>query len=128
MTAVRRSVVGIADACERGDLGFDPDRFECMMTLTSESPTLRAGSLEHAQKKQRILTLAVADRMGADPETDLRPHVVASTVISTFRAAADAFGNGRMPYKTLSEAVDAAFAILEEGINLPSEGAGSTEE
>ncbi|WP_395106704.1 TetR family transcriptional regulator [Actinomadura sp. SCN-SB] len=123
LTAVRRSVVGIARACERGELGFDPGRFECMMTLTSQSTALLAGSLEHAQKKQWILTQAVAERMGTDPETDLRPHVVAATVLATFRAAADALSNGRMPYTTLSEAIDAAFAILEEGMNIPHGGA-----
>jgi AcrR family transcriptional regulator len=127
MTAVRRTVVSITQACEHGELGFDPGRFECMMTLTSQSSTLLGGSLEHAQKKQRILTQAIADRLGTDPETDLRPHVIASTVLATFRAAADALSNGRMRYASLSEAVDAAFAMLEEGMNVPSSGAGQTE-
>lgn len=120
MTAVRHTVVDIAAACERGDLGFDPERFECMMTLQAQSPSLMASSLEHAQKKQRILTEAVAGRMGADPETDMRPHVVAASVLAAFRAAADARASYGMKYESLSEAVDAAFAILEEGVNIPA--------
>ncbi|WP_067489507.1 TetR family transcriptional regulator [Actinomadura hibisca] len=120
MTALRRTVVAIARAAERGDLGFDPDRFRCMMTLTADSPTLLAGSLEHAQKKQHLTTLAVAARMGVDPETDLRPHVAAATVVCVFRAAADAMRCGSMGFTSMAEAVDAAFALLEEGVNFPA--------
>ncbi|GAA2418950.1 TetR family transcriptional regulator [Actinomadura vinacea] len=123
LTAVRRAVVGIAVACERGDLGFDPDRFECMMTLTADSDNLMAGSLEHAQKKQAILTRAIAARMGTDPATDLRPHVVASSVIAAFHAAADALTTDGLGFERLSDAVDAAFELLEAGLNYPSEGA-----
>ncbi|XVQ12981.1 TetR family transcriptional regulator [Spirillospora sp. CA-255316] len=123
MTAVRRAVVGIAVACERGELGFSADRFECLMALTADSDKVLAGSLEHAQKKQAAVTRAIADRMGVDPAGDLRPHVVASTVLAAFRAAADAIAAGTLGYSALSEAVDAAFALLEEGVNYPSEGA-----
>ncbi|MFI6522943.1 TetR family transcriptional regulator [Spirillospora sp. NPDC050679] len=120
MTALRHTVVTIARAAECGDLGFDPDRFQCMVTLTADSPALLAGSLEHAQKKQHLLTLAVAERMGTDPETDLRPHVAASTVIGAFHAATDALLGGRMGFTSMAEAVDAAFALLEEGVNFPA--------
>jgi AcrR family transcriptional regulator len=123
MTAVRRSVVGVARACENGEMGFDPERFHCMMTLRSESPALLGGSLEHTQKKQRIVIQAIADRMGADPETDLRPHVVATTIMAAIHAASDVIINPRMPYTSLTEAVDAVFAILEESMNIPSDGA-----
>ncbi|MCP9970969.1 TetR family transcriptional regulator [Actinomadura madurae] len=55
MTALRHTVVGIARACEAGELGFEPGRFECMLTMMSDSPSLMAGSLEHAQRKQALL-------------------------------------------------------------------------
>ncbi|WP_433477671.1 TetR family transcriptional regulator [Spirillospora sp. CA-142024] len=120
MTALRRTVVEIARACEAGELGFDPERFECMLTMTSESPALLAGSLEHAQKKQALLTEIVAGRMGLDPATDLRPHVVAAATSCAFQAASDVTRRLGGSFGTLSEAVDQAFAILESGLNEPA--------
>ncbi|WP_030164758.1 TetR family transcriptional regulator [Spirillospora albida] len=120
MTAIRRTVVGITRACENGELGFDPQRFECMLSMTSDSGALMAGSLEHAQRKHREMTQVIGARMGLDPATDLRPHVVAATVMAAFRAASEALADPNFPYTTLSEAADAAFAVLEEGLNLPA--------
>ncbi|NEA27183.1 TetR family transcriptional regulator [Actinomadura bangladeshensis] len=123
MTALRRTVVEIARACEAGELGFDPGRFECMLTLVKDSPTLMAGSLEHAQRKQALLTDVVARRMGLDPASDLRPHVVAAAAHCGFQAASDAVRRMDGTFTTLSEAVDQAFAILENGLNDPADPA-----
>ncbi|GAA2572759.1 TetR family transcriptional regulator [Actinomadura fulvescens] len=122
ITAMRRAIVGIMRAAERGELGFAPERFDCMMMLMQDSNSLLAGSLEHAQKKQTMLTRVIACRMGVDPAVDLRPHVVAATANCAFRASADMVQEyrdtcGDIP---LSEAVDQAFAILEGGLNFPS--------
>ncbi|NDU72861.1 TetR family transcriptional regulator [Actinomadura sp. DSM 109109] len=119
MTALRHTVVEIARACEAGELGFDPTRFECMLTMMSDSQTLMAGSLEHARKKQALLTEVIAERMGCDPEQDLRPHVVAAASTCAFQAAADATRRLGGTFGTLSETVDEAFAILENGLNEP---------
>lgn len=120
MTALRQAVVGIARACEAGELGFDPERFTCLMTMVSESPALMAGSLEHAQKKQRLVTEVIAERIGLDADTDLRPHVIAAATMCGFQAAADAMRHLGDTFGTLSETVDQAFAILEHGLNEPS--------
>ncbi|HEX2315971.1 MAG TPA: TetR family transcriptional regulator [Thermomonospora sp.] len=124
MTALRRAAVGTVLACERGELGFDPSRFRCLMDLVGDSPTVLAGSLEHAQKKQSDLTRAVAARMGVDPGEDLRPHVVAASAVSAFQAAGDVIRCGVLGFGALSEAVDAAFALIEEGLNFPSASGG----
>jgi AcrR family transcriptional regulator len=124
MTALRRTVVEIARACEAGELGFDPGRFECMLTMVKDSAALMAGSLEHAQRKQALLTEIVARRMGLDPAADLRPHVVAAAAHCGFQAAADALGRMDGAFGTLSEAVDQSFAILEKGLNDPVAPAG----
>ncbi len=58
--------------------------------MMNESPALMGGSLEHTQKKQALLTEIIAGRMGLDPATDLRPHVVAAATTCAFQAAADA--------------------------------------
>lgn len=124
MTALRQTVVEIARACEAGELGFDPGRFECMLTMMSDSPSLMAGSLEHAQRKQALLVEIVAGRMGLDPDDDLRPHVVAAATTCAFQAAADVTRRLGGKFATLSETVDQAFAILESGLNEPSRPAG----
>lgn len=123
VTALRHTVVEITRACERGELGFDTSRFQCMIDLTTNSPTMMARSLEHAQKKQAEMTRALAARMGVDPAQDMRPHVVASTLMGAFRAAMDIMDSDLLGYTLLSDAVDDAFGILEEGINYPSAGA-----
>jgi AcrR family transcriptional regulator len=118
VTALRRAVVGITKACEKGELGFDPSRFRCIQSMIASSPALMARSLEHSQKKQAALTRVIAERMGVDPAVDLRPHVVAAVGACSFRAVADMWSSESFP--GLPEAVDAAFAIIEDGINFPS--------
>lgn len=113
MTALRRTVVGIARACERGELGFDPERFECLFTMLGDSPSLMAGSMEHARKKQVLLTEVIAGRLGLDPAADLLPHVLAGTAMCGFQSAVDAVQRHPGAFGSLSETVDRAFAILE---------------
>jgi AcrR family transcriptional regulator len=120
VTALRRSVVGIALACEEGDLGFDPSRFHCIQSMIASSPAMMARSLEHSQKKQASLTRLIAERMGVDPAVDLRPHVVAAMGACCFRAVAEMWDAPSQPDMKLSEAMDAAFAIVEDGLNFPS--------
>lgn len=122
VTALRRTIVGITQACERGELGFDPSRFACMLQMTADSSAMMARSLEHAQRKQVKMTAAVAERMGVDPAEDLRPHIVASTLMGAFQAASDLMERSGHGNILMSEAVDQAFALLEEGINYPSAG------
>ncbi|MFG2090231.1 MULTISPECIES: TetR family transcriptional regulator [unclassified Spirillospora] len=119
MTALRRAVVGIARACEAGELGFDPERFQCMLSMMHDSPSLMAGSLEHAQKKQALLIEFIAERLGVDPAADLRPHVIAAATTCGFQAAADAMRRHGGTFGSLSETVDQTFAILETGLNRP---------
>lgn len=90
------------------------------MTMTAESPALLASSLEHAQKKQAMLTEFIARRLGVDPAADLRPHVIAAAATCGFQAAADATRNHGDAFGTLSETVDKTFAILESGLNVPA--------
>ncbi|MFI0411430.1 TetR family transcriptional regulator [Actinomadura sp. 3N508] len=119
MTALRRTVVEIASASERGELGFDPERFTCMFDMVNESPALMAGSLERAQKKQALMTEVIAERLGIDPATDLRPHVIAAAATCGFQAATDALRRYPRAYGSISETVDRCFAILENGFEEP---------
>jgi AcrR family transcriptional regulator len=126
ITALRNAGVEVVRACEEGAMGFDPERFVCLQDLMAKSPALVAGSMEHMQKKQAFLTRTIAERMGVDPATDLRPHVVASVAVCAFRGAADAWHAGALQTTSLSELVSAAFGLLEEGINYPSVAAAGS--
>jgi AcrR family transcriptional regulator len=125
VTALGRAAVEVSQACEQGALGFDPERFVCLMDLVASSPALQAGSLEMSQQKHATLTATIAQWMGVDPASDLRPHLVAAAAPCAFRAAADAWRDGVLKTPTLTEAVAAAFALLEESLNYPAAPAGS---
>jgi AcrR family transcriptional regulator len=120
VTALRHATVGLIRACERGEMGFDPGRFQCLHSLVEESPTLRGRSLDFAQKKQSDIAWAVAERMGIDLELDMRPHVVAATVIAVVQGSGDALRCGALGHTSLSEALDAAFELIENGLNYPA--------
>ena len=123
MTALRQAAVAVLRACEQGEYGFDPDRFLCLQHLMENSSAVLGSSLEHAQKKQADLTRVIADRMGADPAEDLRPHVVAASASCALRAAFDAYAGGVRVGVPFSDVVSEVFAILEKGVNYPSESA-----
>lgn len=118
LTSLRHAAVGVIRACEQGDYGFDPERFGCIQEIMENSSAVFGRSLEHAQKKHAQITRVIADRMGADPGTDLRPHVVASAVGAAFQTAFELVGTGR--YTCFSDALSEIFALLEEGINYPA--------
>ncbi|WP_018655430.1 TetR family transcriptional regulator [Actinomadura flavalba] len=113
-TAARRGIVTVTRAYERGELGFDHFRYACLLRMLDESPTLLAASLQNAQTLLRETAEIVAGRTGADPDTDIGPHVQASCIVSTFQAAMVVVRNGGMSYTVLSDALDEAFASLED--------------
>lgn len=121
LTALRNATVSVARATETGELGFDPAWFQCVMDMMSTSHAILARSLEHAQKKQADLTRVISARMGVDPHEDLRPHIAAAMGGCAFQAVAEMLRCGDTRYKSLSEALDEAFAVIEEGVNFPSE-------
>lgn len=117
-TALRHAGAETIRACEEGGEA-QRQRFECLLTLTAESPTLLARSLEQTQKKQIHLTEAVAARMGVEPDRDLRPHVLAAVALAAVHAAGEAMQRPQPLYPTFHEAVEAALRIAEEGVNFP---------
>jgi AcrR family transcriptional regulator len=120
LTALRNATVSIARATERGELSFDAAWAQCVIEMMSQSPAIMARSLEHAQKKQADLTRVISARMGVDPDKDLRPHIAAAMSACAFQAVAEMARKRDKRFQNLSEAVDAAFAIIEGGLNFPS--------
>jgi AcrR family transcriptional regulator len=120
ITAMRNAGVAVMRAYEEGDSGFDPKKFGCVQEMLESSPALFGRSLEHGQKKQAEITRLVAERMGVDPATDLRPHVAASASSCAFRVAFDVWTREKGQPDHLSELLDQVFALIEEGINYSS--------
>lgn len=118
LTSLRHAAVGVIRACEQGEYGFDPERFGCIQEIMENSSAVFGRSLEHAQKKHAQITRVLADRMGADPGTDLRPHVVASAVNAAFQTAFELVGSGAK--KSFSETLSELLTLMEEGINYPA--------
>ncbi|MFC5184776.1 TetR family transcriptional regulator [Actinomadura harenae] len=116
LTAMRSAGTLMVKAME-ADGGADRplSRFDCLMRLTEESPSLRAGSMERTRRKNDEMTRAVAERMGADPETDLRPRMFAAMASTAFMIAADAYRTGVGGFGSFSEILDAAFEVLDKG-------------
>jgi AcrR family transcriptional regulator len=120
MTALRRAAVAVMRACEEGDSGFDPERFGCIQQMMECSPAVFGRSLEHGQKKQAEVTRVIAERMGVDPASDLRPHVAAGASNCAFRSAFEVLACGATKAERMSDVLDKVFAVLEDGLNYPS--------
>jgi AcrR family transcriptional regulator len=128
MTALRNAAVSVLRACEDGTYGFDPERFGCIQQMMESSPAVFGRSLEHGQKKQAEITRVIAERMGVDPATDLRPHVAAGLSNCAFRSAFEVLSSGVAGTERFSDVLDQVFGVMEDGLNfLPAEPAPAPE-
>lgn len=118
VTAIKHAAVEVAEACEQGASGFSPERFVAMMAMMESSPAVMASSLQHQQQKMRAIAEAIAERMGVDATTDLRPQVVAAIAGCGIRAASDCWQSQQ--FGSFSEAIDRSFSLLEESVNYPA--------
>lgn len=116
MTSLRKAAVSVLRACEDGEYGFDPERFGCIQEMMEASPAVLGRSLEHGEKKQAAITQVIAERMGVDLKTDLRPHVVASLSNCAFRCAFEIMGSGVAKVDRFSDALDQVFGVMEDGL------------
>ncbi len=119
MTALRNAAVAVFRACEEGDFGFDQQRFVCIQQLMEQSPAVFGRSLEHGQKKQAEITRVIAERMGVDPSTDMRPHVAAGVSSCAFRSAFEVMARGATEATRFSDVLDEVYAVIDEGVNYP---------
>ena len=116
MTALRNAAVSVLRACEDGEFGFDAERFGCLQEMMESSPAVFGRSLEHGQKKQAEITRVIAERMGVDPATDMRPHVAAGLSNCAFRSAFEVMGCGVANTDRFSDALDQVFGMMEDGL------------
>lgn len=78
-----------------GSILEDPDRYLLRARLSAESPSLRATLLRINEEWIDHMTVAIAERLGTDARTDVRPRLVAALLNGSNRAAIEVWvGSG----------------------------------
>jgi AcrR family transcriptional regulator len=127
MTAIRRAFHTVARVLQDDEghsvlekSGHIAQRFACFNQLMASSPALFAASLEHGAAKQDDIVGLIAARMGADPVTDLRPHLATAAATCAVRAAVETWSRAGGGAMSVPDRMDQAFGLLEETINYPA--------
>ncbi len=105
---------------ELAELGGDPASWALKMKAAYADPQLRAAQAAHMALVESRFAGALADRLGADPDRDPYPTVLAGAAMGALRAAVSfwAASGGAVP---LGQLTDAAFQALADGF--PENGA-----
>jgi AcrR family transcriptional regulator len=121
LEALRVVLVGEAQALaeELDELGGDPAFWLKRMKAAHVDPHLRAAQAAHLTMVERVVADALAERLGADPEHDPYPVLLAGAAIGVMRATMTfwASSGGAM---ALAQLTDAAYQALADG--LPEHG------
>jgi AcrR family transcriptional regulator len=121
LEALRVVLVGEAQALaeELDELGGDPAFWLKRMKAAHVDPHLRAAQAAHLAMVERVVADALAERLGADPEHDPYPVLLAGAAIGVMRATMTfwASSGGAM---ALAQLTDAAYQALADG--LPEHG------
>jgi AcrR family transcriptional regulator len=127
MTAIRHAVSAAMQAFQEDDGhsaldegGMLSERFACFNDLMSSSPALFAASLEHTTAKVDDIVGIIARRIGADPATDLRPHMAAAVSVCAVRAALETWKRSGGGPESFADGLDKAFGLLEGSLNFPA--------
>jgi AcrR family transcriptional regulator len=121
LEALRVAMVGEARALaeELDELGGDPAFWLKRMKAAHVDPHLRAAQAAHRAMVERVVADALAERLGADPEHDPYPVLLAGAAVGVMRATMTfwASSGGAM---ALDQLTDAAYQALADG--LPEHG------
>jgi AcrR family transcriptional regulator len=108
-----------ADAEARADelrsLGGDPADWVRRMKMARSDPQVRAAHAAQMAMIERAIAEGLADRLGADPDSDPYPLVLAAASVGIFRACM-AFWGGSAGAVPLGQLVEQAFRGLAEGL------------
>jgi AcrR family transcriptional regulator len=104
-----------AVADELGELGGDPADWLRRMREARADPHLRAAQAAQMSMVERFIAEGLAERLGADPERDPYPVLLAATATGVLRATITfwAGSGGTLP---LDQLVDQAFRALADGL------------
>src|ERR1035441_5283099 len=116
LEALRVVLVGEARALaeELVDLGGDPASWLKRMKAANVDPHLRAAQAAHLAMVERVVADGLTERLGADPEHDPYPVLLAGAAIGVMRATMTfwASSGGAM---ALAQLTDAAYQALAGG-------------
>ncbi|MFF2008311.1 TetR family transcriptional regulator [Streptomyces sp. NPDC058195] len=105
-----------AIAQELAHIEEDHERWELQMAVLRTSPSLLSRFLAAQGADERALVAAVAERLGQDPESALRPRLVAHAAIAAVRASVEVWvASGRT--RTFQSIYHEAFTALAAGLN-----------
>jgi AcrR family transcriptional regulator len=121
LEALRVVMVGEARvlAEELDELGGDPAFWLKRMKAAHVDPHLRAAQAAHLAMVERVVTDALAERLGADPEHDPYPVLLAGAAVGVMRATMT-FWASSGGARALDQLTDAAYHALADG--LPEHG------
>ncbi|HTR91095.1 MAG TPA: TetR family transcriptional regulator [Trebonia sp.] len=109
----------VADAEARADelrsLGGDPADWVRRMKMARIDPQVRAAHAAQMAMIERAIADGLSDRLGADPDSDPYPMVLAAASVGIFRACM-AFWGGSGGAVPLGELVGQAFQGLADGL------------
>ena len=121
LEALRVVLVGEAQALaeELDELGGDPAFWLKRMKAAHVDPHLRAAQAAHLAMVERVVADALAERLGADPEHDPYPVLLAGAAIGVMRATMTFWASSGGAV-ALDQLTDAAYQALADG--LPEHG------
>ena len=118
LTSVREAILGLAVDDERHhEIRLARAR------ITQASPTVQARSIEHRTQWEDLISTFVADRLGVDQHTDLRPRLVAAATLAALRTAHRQWvgADGRL---SLTDLVRQSLELLDHGFGLEGQPIG----
>ena len=113
LTAMRSAAVEVMRA------GEAEARFHSLQNMISVSPALTAARIERGTARFDEMARLVGARMGVDPATDPRPHLVTSVALSAVQTAVAAWRAAGHEAPE-SELTGQAFDLLSAGLNYPA--------
>jgi len=113
LDALRHAVIGGAETFEQR-----AEEWSARMRLVREHDSLVPRYAASFHDVEQVLILAIADRLGLDPEIDVYPALVVGVALTAMRVALkqwDATGHAT----PLVERIDAAFDAIAQGLPRP---------
>lgn len=91
----------------------DRKRILARQRLVQEHPSLMSRQLAQYARVERTFAEALAERLGVDPDQDLRPELLAALTVSVLRVATRRWTADEQ--QPMYQQIDAAFDLLERG-------------
>lgn len=125
LTGMRQAAVELVRTYEAAATGSDQARHQRMQQLISTSPALAAARIERGIARLDEVVRLVGVRMGVDPTTDPRPHLVASIVLCAVQTTITAWRAAGRDAPD-SQLIGLAFDLLPTDLDYPGVPSRST--